>query len=382
MYKDKIYIKNVSEDGKTATMLLNKRIGNAYDEDGNVSDWGVNGSEFANQLAYLKANGCEDIDVEINSIGGDVTQDGYDIVNAIIKHKVNTKVTGLALSMAAICALVGKNRSIVDYGSFMFHGVSPVNPENADGKILNIIQDSLKTIVQGTTRMNGDEIDNLFAKGKETWVSASKKADMSFNDAIEKGIIDCVIPTGKSYKALNTLKKDNLIKFYNSLNTNINQMTKTNEALKLNNEASDEARVEAITAIQTENSAIKAELETEKAKALELQNKLDAITKAENDAKTLAATNAVEKAEKEGKFKAEDKADMLALAITNLSAFEKLVAGKESPKKAMVINAGGGDNEADADVSKLTVYEYMKKHPKEFENRMKADANFSNQFKK
>jgi hypothetical protein len=73
---------------------------------------------------------------------------------------------------------------------------------------------------------------------------------------------------------------------------------------------------------------------------------------------------------------------MLALAITNLSAFEKLVAGKDSPKKAMVINAGGGDNEADADVSKLTVYEYMKKHPKEYENRMKADASFINQFKK
>ena len=80
MYKDFNHIKNVSEDGETATMLLNKRIGNAYDDKGNCTEYGIQGDQFANEMLYLKAIAkVSNIDVEINSVGGDVTNDGYNI---------------------------------------------------------------------------------------------------------------------------------------------------------------------------------------------------------------------------------------------------------------------------------------------------------------
>ena len=103
MYKDFNHIKNVSEDGSTATMLLNKRIGNAYDASGNFIEYGIQGDQFANEMLYLKAVcNVNNIDVEINSAGGDVTNDGYNIVAAIIKHKANTIVTGYKLGATPI----------------------------------------------------------------------------------------------------------------------------------------------------------------------------------------------------------------------------------------------------------------------------------------
>ena len=76
MYKNFSHIKNVSENGENATMLLNKRIGNSYNEDGTLAEQGIQGDQFANEMLYLKA--CmkvKNVDVEINSIGGEMSSE-------------------------------------------------------------------------------------------------------------------------------------------------------------------------------------------------------------------------------------------------------------------------------------------------------------------
>lgn len=375
MYKDFNHIKNVSEDGSTATMLLNKRIGNAYDASGNCTEYGIQGDQFANEMLYLKAV-CQvnTIEVEINSVGGDVTNDGYNIVAAIIKHKANTIVTGLAASMAGLCAIAGEKRSIVDYGSIMCH---PVAGGDGDDKILEIIQDSLKTLYINRTRMSAETVDGLFSK--ETWYSNSKKADYSLQDAVDCGIVDEIISSGKKLKALNMATKNvyALSNLYNNLNPT--RMINLKKVLNVKNDLSDEKTEQvAIETIET--------LKTEKLAAeklvTNLEAKLDAYEKEKEREKNAHAVNAVENALKAGKFKTDEKADMLVLAKTNLHAFNKLVASAPSYKESVKIPFGGGVENAAEDRTNWTAVDWSKKDPEGLRNKLRENPDFYNTLKK
>jgi ATP-dependent protease ClpP protease subunit len=381
MYKNFLHIKNVSEDGKTATMLLNKRIGNAYDDMGNCTEYGIQGDIFSNEMLYLRAvENVQNIEVEINSIGGDVTNDGYNIVSAIIKHKANTIVTGLAASMAGICAIAGDKRRIMDYGSIMCH---PVSGGGGDDKVKSIIEDSLKGLFMGRSRMNADTVSNIFSK--ETWFSNSKKADFNLQKAIEMGIVDEIVSTGKNLKALNTATRSvaALSNIYNSLNTK--NMIKVTAALKLTNEASEDAIVGAIEAIKIENTnAVKAfndlkiEHESDKVKLADALKKVTDIENAAEAEKTKTATEAVEAALKAGKFKSEEKADMLVLAKTNLTAFNKLVGAAANIKEAVKIPFGGGVENAAEDRSTWDAVTWSKKDPEGLREKIKENPDFYN----
>src|ERR1700757_1373127 len=375
MYKDFNHIKNVSEDGSSATMLLNKRIGNAYDASGNCVEYGIQGDQFANEMLYLKAV-CQvnTIEVEINSVGGDVTNDGYNIVAAIIKHKANTIVTGLAASMAGLCAIAGEKRSIVDYGSIMCH---PVAGGDGDDKILSIIQDSLKTLYIGRTRMSAETVDGLFSK--ETWYSNSKKADYSLQDAVDCGIVDEIISSGKNLKTLNGASRNvyALCNLYNNLNPT--RMINLKKVLNVKNDLSDEKTEQvAIDTIETLKSE---KLAAEKLVA-NLEAKLDAYEREKEKEKNAHATLAVENALKAGKFKADEKADMLVLAKTNLTAFNKLVASAPSYKEAVKIPFGGGVENAAEDRTNWTAVDWSKKDPEGLRNKLRENPDFYNTLKK
>lgn len=375
MYKDFNHIKNVSEDGSIATMLLNKRIGNAYDASGNCVEYGIQGDEFANEMLYLKAV-CQvnTIEVEINSVGGDVTNDGYNIVAAIIKHKANTIVTGLAASMAGLCAMAGEKRSIVDYGSIMCH---PVAGAGGDDKILSIIQDSLKTICLGRTRLSKDAVDELFSK--ETWYSNSKKADYSLQDAVDCGMMDEIICSGKKIKALNGAVKNvyALSNIYNSINPT--RMINLKKVLNVKNDLSDEkteqAAIETIETLRAEKLAVE-KLVTN------LEARLDAYEREKEREKNTQASLAVENALKAGKFKTDEKADMLVLAKTNLSAFNKLVASAPSYRESVKIPFGGGVENSTEDRTNWTAVDWSKKDPEGLRNKLRENPDFYNTLKK
>lgn len=384
MYKDFLHIKNVSENGDTATMMLNKRIGNVYNEDGTLAEVGIQGDQFANEMLYLKAcMNVKNVDVEINSIGGDVIH-GYNIVSAIIKHEANTICTGICASMAVSCLIAGKKRSVVDYGSLMTHAVS--GAEDND-KVLGIFQDSLKTLYLGRTKLNADTADTMF-KG-ENWFSNSKKADYSLQDAVDMGFVDNIITTGKMVKGIANAKKEltSLAHIYNTLNLNVtktNNMVELKKVLDLKNDLSDEKAesiaVETINNLRIENSTHTTNLTTALAKVTELQNKIDEIENAAKTEKTRIATEAVEQWITKGKIKVENKAVMIIMAETDLNAFNILVGTSNTEKAVTIFNKGVTpvDNSRDS----WTFTQWLKNDSKGLDKMCKNDAEFVNKLPK
>ena len=384
MYKDFLHIKNVSENGDTATMMLNRRIGNAYNADGTLAEVGIQGDQFANEMLYLKAcMNVKNVDVEINSMGGDVIH-GYNIVNAIIKHEANTICTGICASMAVSCLIAGKKRSVVDYGSLMTHSVSGAED---DDKILGIFNDSLKTLYLGRTKLNADTADTMF-KG-ENWFSNSKKADYSLQDAVDMGFVDNIITTGKIVKGIANAKKEltSLAHIYNTLNLNVtktNNMVELKKVLDLKNDLSDEKAesiaVETINNLRSENSTHTTNLTTSLAKVTELQNKIDEIENAAKTEKTRIATEAVEQWITKGKIKVENKAVMIIMAETDLNAFNILVGTSNTEKAVTIFNKGVTpvDNSRDA----WTFTQWLKNDSKGLDKMCKNDAEFVNKLPK
>ena len=381
MYKNFSHIKNVSENGENATMLLNRRIGNSYNEDGTLAEQGIQGDQFANEMLYLKA--CmkvKNVDVEINSIGGDVMH-GYDIVNAILKHEANTIVTGMCASMAVSCLIAGKERGIVDFGSIMTHAVS--GGEDADNKVLAIFQDSLKTMYLGRTKLNADTADTMF-KG-ENWFSNSKKADYSLQDAVDMGFVDYIINTGKKLKEITNAKKDlsSLARIYNALNiTKTENMIELKKCLDLKNDLSDEKAetiaIETIKTLRTENATKDTNLTTALAKVTELQTKIDEIENAAKVEKTRVATEAVESGIKAGKIKAENKADMIVMAETNLNAFNTLIGATNTVKAAVIFERATAANAAKVDNIRdnWTFKDWIMNDSKGLDKMVKNDPDF------
>ena len=103
---------------KTACLLL-------Y---GEVSDEGGEGKiasrDIVNELMYLDA-GYENLNIRINSIGGDVYP-GIAIFNAIrqCRSNVTIYIDGIAASIAGVIALCGKRVEMSRYARMMLHNVS------------------------------------------------------------------------------------------------------------------------------------------------------------------------------------------------------------------------------------------------------------------
>lgn len=305
MEKSFKYIKNISNG--EGTIHLYDQIGDSVDGQGNYI-FGISGSSFAYEMAYLQEK-CTKINVRINSVGGSVL-DGYSIVSSILNSKVecNTYVDGLAASIAGVIAVAGKKCYMMDYGTLMLH-----NPSGGeDKKVLNLVKDTLVTIISNRTAQSPEDIDKMMSK--ETWMSA--------NEAKEKGMVDEIISSGKKIKIDKTESLYNMALIYNKLIINKPKMKDVNNKLKLADDASESSAVSAIEAIQNkaaslevENSALKAKVEayeTEKATAVEaakvaLKNKAEALAN---------------KLEADKKITKEEKENVLANASRDEASFE------------------------------------------------------------
>jgi len=110
-------------------MLILKHIGNVYDAQGNITEYGVQGADFCSELLLLDNAGKRKIQIWINSIGGSV-MDGYSILGAMLKTNatVDTYNIGVAASTAGWLFEAGTKRDMSDYATWMGH-----NPHSADG---------------------------------------------------------------------------------------------------------------------------------------------------------------------------------------------------------------------------------------------------------
>lgn len=286
--------------------MLYGSIGDSIDSNG-YTKYGISGSSFATEMQYLQEK-CEKIKVRINSIGGSVL-DGYSIVSSILNSKVpcDTYIDGLAASIAGVIAVAGKKCYIMDYGTVMVH-----NPSGgSDMAVQNLVKDTLSTILSNRCSKSKDEMDKMM--DAETWMDAKT--------ALNNGLVDEIISSGKKIKIKKNESLENMALIYNKL-INKPNMEKINNVLKLKNEATEENVVAAIEALNTEKAALAAEVET-------LKNRLAAID-AENQAKedaaktalTNKATELVNKAVADKKIAETEKEVTLANASSSESNFE------------------------------------------------------------
>ena len=148
-------------------------------------------------LLYLDSISHEDINLYINSPGGDLSA-GLAIIDIInnIKSNVNTICLGRCYSMAAIilaCGNKGK-RAMLPNSEVMIHEVAITHMEGRTKDVLRIAN---------MTKEKNEKILSILAKNTNLTINNLKeltKTDyyMNAEDALEKGFIDKIIDNKKS----------------------------------------------------------------------------------------------------------------------------------------------------------------------------------------
>jgi vacuolar-type H+-ATPase subunit I/STV1 len=195
---------------------------------------------------------------------------------------------------------------------------------------------------------------------KETWMSA--------DECMNLGIIDEIVVTKQKSIAM-TSNIFELQNIYNKiLNKTENKMIKLTELLKLSNEASEDAIVEAVNA----KSETIANLE---AKIGELTNELNALKESNEEAENAAKVELVENAIKEGKIDAATKEIYL---VSNKSNVElKEVFAKLKPAYTPIFENKKALENLPAGRENWTFKDWSKQDPKGLaEMQVNDKANF------
>lgn len=318
-------ITNISND--VATILLYKHIG---DLDG--MGIGINGAWIAEDIQLLNEMYKEQvktINIRINSIGGSVA-DGLSIVSAILNSEIpcNTYIDGMAYSMAGVIAICGDKKYMADYGTFMMHNANG----GSDEEVLNLITNSLAKIFERNTNLTLDKCKDLMAK--ETWMTAE--------ECMNLGIVDEIIQTKKVKPAMNATIKE-LHAIYNKVITKKeNKMNKLTNLLKLSNEASEDAIIDAVNAKDNRIADLEASIEAQAAELKKLKDAADAavqtereeiITNAVNDGKIDAISKEIYLTSNKSNAELKEAISKLKPAYTpifdNKKTPEKTIAGRE-----------------------------------------------------
>ena len=352
MIKELSKLSNIS-DG-VATIRIYKHIGDDAD-----LGYGVNGAWIAEDIAMINdtyKDEIKTINIRINSIGGSVA-DGLSIVSAILNSEIpcNTYIDGMAYSMAGVIAICGAKKYMADYGTFMMHNANGVSDE----EVLNLITNSLAKIFERNTNLTMDKCKDLM--NKETWMSA--------DECMNLGIIDEIVVTKQKSIAMNSNIFE-LQNIYNKiLNKTENKMIKLTELLKLSNEASEDAIVEAVNA----KSETIANLE---AKIGELTNELNALKESNEAAENAAKVELVENAIKEGKIDAATKEIYL---VSNKSNVElKEVFAKLKPAYTPIFENKKALENLPAGRESWDFAKWSKEDPKALAEMQKNDPNTFN----
>lgn len=164
----------------TACILLYGDIGD-YDK--------VRSGDVTRELLEMET-GFTNIDVRINSYGGDVYA-GMAIFNAFRNSKANITiyVDAIAASMASVIALCGKPVYMSRFARLMLHSVQGGaygNKAELEEVIRNIesLENTLAEMIAGRLKKTVDEIKAAYFDGKDHWLTAQQALDAGLIDGI------------------------------------------------------------------------------------------------------------------------------------------------------------------------------------------------------
>lgn len=234
---------------------------------------GVDGALFQQELLYLDSLGKKRIQIWINSIGG-VVIDGFNIISAILKSKtpVDTYNVGMAVSIAGVIFMCGRNRIPMDYSLFMAHSPNGGN----DDEVLKLMQGSLATVLSAKCDLTVDQMSDLMTK--TTWLDANEMLQLGLATEIET-----TDSNNKKRVKQATDKQHELKLITNKLITTKNKksMLKVTNKLGLNDDANEENILNAIKEIEnksaTEKEAMAKQIEEAKNALKEMEDKYNAL---------------------------------------------------------------------------------------------------------
>lgn len=342
------YVRNFSTTGEEVDILLYS----------GVNEYTVN--DFLSEFRYLESAGVKVINVRINSAGGSVLF-GNAIIAAMLNSSatVNTVVDGIAASMAAVIAAVGKTRSMADYARLMTHeasfGDEPLD-QNQKAALLQMNGSLVSILASKTGKTEEYVIANWMKPGIDTWFTP--------DEAVAAGIADKVISMpGKKRPKLNaSASLEEICNSYNEVlqnqETNMS-LTKVCAALKLDS-ATDEATVLAkvndlvkdLAGAQAKVTGLETQIETQKGEIETANATIQGYVTKEKEAQKTACIKLVQDAITAKKIAKTSEANWLQLAENNYDATaEALKNLTPNLKISQIIEKEGEKTE---DVNKLS----------------------------
>lgn len=152
-------------------------------------------------IGWLRKQGGADVEININSLGGDVTG-GLAICNAIKGYpgKVTANILGVAASMASVIACACDAVTMGQGAFMMIHNPWTITVGDAEtlrheAETLEVMRDSIISFYQTKTTKSAEELKALM--DAETWIADTDAAEYGFSFA----------PYADDFKAAATLSR-------------------------------------------------------------------------------------------------------------------------------------------------------------------------------
>lgn len=157
-----------------------------YDTIGETWGGGITAEWVARELAARAAE--KEIDVRINSLGGDVFVGNtiYELLKNSGKN-IRVHIDGVAASIASLIALAGSERIISKSGYFMIHNPTSLTwgEEKEHRKAADLLAKVKGTMLDVYQEQTGGERDMLARQmDDETWFTGQEALDAGFATAI------------------------------------------------------------------------------------------------------------------------------------------------------------------------------------------------------
>ena len=152
-----------------------------------IQSWSSEDTTTAEEmLNFLTTNKDNEVNIFINSGGGDVAQ-ALQMYHAMKRHgNVNVYVDGMAASAASFVAFGGKTLKVPESSVIMIHKPSTIAVGNADelrkaAEALDAVQSSIEAIYKANAK--GGYISSMV--NKETWFSGREFAEVFECELVE-----------------------------------------------------------------------------------------------------------------------------------------------------------------------------------------------------
>lgn len=151
--------------------------------------WGLEATSPSKVMKQLsEVDTTEDINVVINSTGGDVWS-GSEIYTSLKEHQghVTVKIVGIAASAASFIACAGDTVKMSPTGQFMIHNAAFINQGDHQAmrkgaEVLQVTDDSIRNAYKLKTHLDDEQLIEMM--NKETWLNARQAKECGFVDEV------------------------------------------------------------------------------------------------------------------------------------------------------------------------------------------------------